>query len=95
MSLKKIDEKILKSVEERQRKLNDLCESFGNNISKLEGMTNSPIILSMLASLGVLMEVLKDQIDFTRSGFDLFLSELESLDRQIQKYHRSMDDDGR
>lgn len=95
MSLKKIDEKILKSVEERQRKLNDLCESFGNNISKLEGMTNSPIILSMLASLGVLMEVLKDQIDFTRSGFDLFLAELEGLDRQIQKYHRSMDDDGR
>lgn len=93
MPLKKIDDDVIKSARERQKALEDLCETFGSNIDKLIGKTNSPIILSMLSSLNILMEVMKDQIDFTRSGFDLFLEEIKTLNKKIEYYHETLDDD--
>lgn len=95
MSLSKIDDSVIQTVTERQKALEDLCDEFNTNISKLEGRTNSPIILSMLASLSTLMTVVKDNLDFTRSGFDLFLSEINTLNRKIEKYHGDLEDDHR
>ena len=95
MPLKKINDAIINSVTERQKELEELCDEFSNNINKLIGKTNSPIILSMLASLNTLMKITKDQLDFTRSGFDLFLEEIKALNRQIEKYHGDMEDDRR
>ena len=95
MALKKINDDVIESVNERQKKLESLCDDFNTNISKLEGMTESRIILEMLDSLRILMNVTKDQIDFTRSGFDLFLSEIEQVNQRIERYHRAIDDDGR
>lgn len=89
--LKKINDEIIEDVTERQKKLEELCNEFNNNINKLVGRTNSPIILSMLASLSVLMTVVKDNLDFTRSGFDLFLDEIKNLNQRIEKYHGDMD----
>lgn len=83
-----IDRDTIKEVDERQKRLESLCEQFNSNINKLMGKTNSSMILSILASLSVLMEVTKDNIDFTRSGFDLFLKEIESLNKQIEYYHK-------
>lgn len=95
MSLKKINDEIIQTVTERQKKLEELCDEFNINISKLEGMTNSVIIISMLKSLKLLMTVTKDQLDFTRSGFDLFLEEMRSINQQIEKYHGLSEDDRR
>ena len=95
MSLKKINDEIIQTVTERQKKLEELCDEFNINISKLEGMTNSVIIISMLKSLKLLMTVTKDQLDFTRSGFDLFLEEMRSINQQIEKYHGLAEDDRR
>lgn len=95
MPLKKISDDVINTVNERQKALEELCRTFGSNIDKLVGKTNSPIILSMLSSLNVLMDVMKDQIDFTRSGFDLFLEEIKSLNSKIEYYHKTMDDDGK
>ena len=89
--LKKINDEIIEDVTERQKKLEELCNEFNNNINKLVGRTNSPIILSMLASLSVLMTVVKDNLDFTRNGFDLFLEEIKNLNQRIEKYHGDMD----
>lgn len=95
MPLKKIDDDVIEIVNKRQKELEELCENFSSNINKLIGKTNSPIILSMLSSLNILMEVTKDQIDFTRNGFDLFLEEIKNLNRQIEKYHADEEDDRR
>lgn len=95
MGLKKINDDIIQSVTERQKKLETLCEEFNVNISKLEGMTDSVIIISMLKSLKLLMSVTKDQLDFTRNGFDLFLEEIKSINSQIEKFHGRLEDDRR
>lgn len=88
MPLKGINKKVIEEVAERQKRLQELCDDFNSNINKLIGKTGSPIILSMLASLSVLMEVVKDNLDFTRSGFDLFLDEIESLSNKLEQHCR-------
>lgn len=91
MPLKIINKKVIEEVAERQKRFEDLCEDFNSNINKLIGKTGSPIILSMLASLSVLMEVVKDNLDFTRSGFDLFLDEIESLSNKLEQHCKETD----
>lgn len=91
MPLKGINKKVIEEVAERQKRLEELCNDFNSNINKLIGKTGSPIILSMLASLSVLMEVVKDNLDFTRSGFDLFLDEIESLSNKLEQHCRETD----
>lgn len=90
MSLKRINSSILERVDKNQKDLKKSCDSI---IEKIALFTNSaeysPFLSVILPELKTLVEVTKEGIDFTRSGFDIFLSEIKALDRRIDELEKS------
>lgn len=89
MALKKINDKVIENVDKRQKELESVCNVLNNNINKLLGQTDTPMMLSLFGTLTTLIQVVKENFDFTRSGFDYFLEEIKNLNNELEKFHEN------
>ena len=75
MALRRVDDTVLDRVDKTQKDLKKICNSISETISVFSNASEySPL----------------ENIDFTRNGFDLFLSEIKELDRRIEELEKKV-----
>ena len=91
MALRRVDDTVLDRVDKTQKDLKKICDSISETISVFSNASEySPLLSILLPELKNLVDVVKENIDFTRNGFDLFISEIKGLDRRVEELEKKV-----